>query len=155
SSDSLERAMRYAIQNRQAQDQLRRDRDLITRMMETSPVGIVTSDRTGRITFANHRAEQVLGLPKDSQAQANSRVLEWQVTDLEGNPVAERTLPLKDVLDTGKPVQDIRHAIEDSTGRRVLLSANAAPLLDDAGEVNGMVVTVEDITERLNLESQL
>ena len=155
SSDSLERAMRYAIQNRRAQDQLRRDRDLITRMMETSPVGIVTSDRNGRITFANHRAEQVLGLPKDSVARANSSVLEWQLTDLEGNPVPERALPLKHVLDTGQPVQDSRHAIEDSTGRRVLLSANAAPLLDDAGDVDGMVVTVEDITERLNLESQL
>ena len=31
--------------------------DLIGRIMETSPVGIVVADRNGRITFANPRAE--------------------------------------------------------------------------------------------------
>ena len=36
-----------------------------------------------------------------------------------------------------------------------LLSTNATPLFDAAGRIDGMVVTVEDITERLTLEAQL
>jgi signal transduction histidine kinase/ActR/RegA family two-component response regulator len=36
-----------------------------------------------------------------------------------------------------------------------LLSTNATPFFDAAGEINGMVITVEDITERLMLEAQL
>ena len=41
------------------------------------------------------------------------------------------------------------------TVRHTLLSTNATPLFDAAGKIDGMVVTVEDITERLTLEAQL
>jgi two-component system, cell cycle sensor histidine kinase and response regulator CckA len=154
-SDTLERAMRYAIQKRRAEEHLRRDRDLITRMMATSPVGIVTSDHAGRITFANHRAEQVLGLVGEELARRIYSVLDWRLTDLDGKPIPDQTLPLKYVLETGEPVQDSRHALDRPGGQRVLISANAAPLLDASGKVDGLVVTVEDITDRLNLEAQL
>ena len=44
----------------------------------------------------------------------------------------------------------------DASGRdRALLSVNAAPLFDAGGKIDGMVVTVEDITARLALEAQL
>ena len=68
-ADKLERAIRYAIEGQRAKERLRRDRDLISRIMETSPVGIVVADQAGKITFANHRAEEVLGLTKDAIAQ--------------------------------------------------------------------------------------
>ena len=63
-ADKLERAIRYAIEGRRAAENLRRERDFISRIMETSPVGIVVTDKSGKITFANHRAEEVLGLNK-------------------------------------------------------------------------------------------
>jgi signal transduction histidine kinase/FixJ family two-component response regulator len=153
-ADTLERAIRYAIEGSIAEESLRRERDLISRITETSPVGIVMACRTGSITFANHRAEEVLGLSKDAITRGACSVLEWGPTDTDGNPIPSPVSPLKQVLDSGQPVRDIRMAIQ-SHSRRVLLSTNAAPLLDAAGKVDGMVVTVEDITERLNLEAQL
>ena len=63
-ADQLDRAMRYAIERKRAEERLRRERDLISRIMETSPVGIVVADQAGKITFANHCAEDVLGLTK-------------------------------------------------------------------------------------------
>jgi PAS domain S-box-containing protein len=153
-TDSLERAIRYAIEGKQAEESLRRERDLISRITETSPVGIVMASGDGRITFANHRAEEVTGLNKEAIARGECNVLDWTVTDVDGNPLAVKESPLKQVLATGQPVQDVHIAIE-SIGKRVLLSTNAAPLLDAAGKVDGMVVTVEDITARLNLEAQL
>ena len=52
-------------------------------------------------------------------------------------------------------MQDIHHAIDRPDGHRTLLSTNATPLFDAAGKIDGMVITVEDITERLMLEAQL
>ena len=63
--DMLERAMRYAIAGKRAEQNLRRERDLISRIMETSPVGIVVTDDAGKITFANQCAEKILGLTQD------------------------------------------------------------------------------------------
>ena len=155
SANTLERAMRYAIEGKRAEERLRRDRDLISRIMETSPVGIVVANQAGKITFANHQAEEVLCLAKDVIPQGTYSVLDWRMTDADGNPLPGQALPLKNVLESGKPAQDIHHAIDRSDSHRKLLSTNATPLFDAAGKIDGMVITVEDITERLMLEAQL
>jgi PAS domain S-box-containing protein len=154
-ADILDRAIRYAIKGKHAEENLRRDRDLISRIMETSPVGIVVANQAGKITFANHRAEEVLGLSKDAITGGTCSVLDWRMTDPEGYPLPGQALPLKKVLESGQPVQDFHHAIDRSDSHRTLLSTNATPFFDAAGEINGMVITVEDITERLMLEAQL
>jgi PAS domain S-box-containing protein len=155
SANTLERAMRYAIEGKRAEERLRRDRDLISRIMETSPVGIVVANQAGKITFANHQAEEVLRLARDAIAHGTYSVLDWHMTDAEGNPLPGQALPLKNVLESGQPVQDIHHAIDHPDNHRKLLSTNATPLFDAAGKIDGMVITVEDITERLMLEAQL
>jgi PAS domain S-box-containing protein len=58
-------------------------------------------------------------------------------------------------MTTGQPVQDARHAIQWPDGRRTLLSINAFPLFDEAGAFDGMVATVEDITDRVLAEEAL
>jgi two-component system cell cycle sensor histidine kinase/response regulator CckA len=153
-SDNLERAVRYAIENWRAEERLRRERDLISHIMETSPVGIIVTDQSGEITFANHRAVEVLSLTKNAIKNKSCGVLDWCVADLEGYPIQDRPLPLKQLLETGQPVQDVCHVLDFPDDRRVLLSTNARPLLDAAGKIDGMVITIEDITEKKKLETQ-
>jgi signal transduction histidine kinase len=162
-ADKLERAVRYAIEGQHAKERLRRERDLIGRIMETSPMGIVVADQTGIITFANLQAEKILGLTKDVIARKTCSVLDWCLTDLEGNPLSGPASSLKQILDSSQPVHDACYAMDsgappgvDAAGReRALLSVNAAPLFDAGGKIDGMVVTVEDVTARLALEAQL
>ncbi len=162
-ADKLERAMRYAIGGQHARERLRRERDLISRIMETSPVGIVVADQTGKITFANLQAEKTLGLTKEVIAQKACSVLDWRLTDAEENSLPGPASSLKQILDSGQPVHDAFYAIDPAGGggadstvqNRILFSVNAAPLFDANGKIDGMVVTVEDITTRLALEAQL
>jgi signal transduction histidine kinase/CheY-like chemotaxis protein len=162
-ADKLERAIRYAIKGQQANERLRREHDLISRIMETSPVGIVVADRMGKITFANLQAEKILGLAKDDIAQKSRSVLNWQLTDSEGNLLPGQASSLKQILDSGRLVHDACYAINrgangesDAPGRnRVLLLVSGAPLFDATGKIDGMVVAVEDITERVMMEAQL
>ena len=154
-ADTLERAIRYAIERNLTAERLRRDHDLIGRIMETSPVGILVANRKGRITFANQRAEGVLGLKRDPITRNTYNLLDWRATDPEGNPLPNDPQPLRQVLEAGRCVQDMRHAREGSDRRRLLLSTNAAPLFDASGGIDGMIVTVDDITGRMSLEAQL
>jgi PAS domain-containing protein len=88
------------------------ERDLILRIMGTSPVGIVVADRTGRITFANHCAETALGLTKEAVEQRICSVLDWSVADDEGLPLAGQPRPLQQLLAHGRPVLDVCHTME-------------------------------------------
>jgi PAS domain S-box-containing protein len=153
--DMLERAIRYAIERKRAEENLRRERDLISRIMETSPVGIVVADQSGKITFANRCAEKALGLTKHAIDSRTASVLDWRLTDAEGNPLVEPSLPLKQVLESGQPVQEVCHAIDFPNHHRTLLSTNATPRFNAAGKIDGLIITVEDITGRLALEAQL
>jgi two-component system, cell cycle sensor histidine kinase and response regulator CckA len=121
--------------------------------METSPSGIVVTDCEGKITFANPRASDVLQLANPSAQTVN--VLNWRVADLDGNLLSSQVSPLKNALLSGEPAYDLHHVIEFASGERTVISTNATPLFSHEGRIDGMIVTVEDITQRLALETQL
>lgn len=134
---------------------LENERNLIVRLMETSPVGIVMTDESGQIQFANSPAEQILGLEMDKIVGRAYNDVDWRITDYDGNPFPNEQLPFSQVMNKLRPVHDIRHAVEWSGGGRTLLSINAAPLLDQEGQFTGMVGSVEDVTERVQAEKKV
>jgi len=133
----------------------RHERALLSRIMETSPVSITMVNRDGQITFANPQAERVLGLTKHEIAQRTYNVPACYITDYEGSPFRDEELPFRRVMSTRQPVNDVQHAIAWSDGHRVLLSINGAPILNESGEVESVVFTVEDITDRKRAEEEI
>ena len=128
---------------------LNTERDLLNHIMDTSPVGIVKVDRDGIISFANPQAEKVLGLTVKAITGRKYNSPEWEITSVDGGPFPDETLPFNIVMRTGKSVHDIRHAIQHPDGKRVILSINASPVIDERGKVQGMVASVEDITKKV------
>ena len=136
-------------------DQLRDQHDLLSGIIETSPVAIVSMNRDGEIVFANTTAEDLLGVSRREATERTYNDPEWRITDYDGKPVPEDELLFERVKVGLEPVRDVRHAIEWPDGRRVLLSLNAAPILSAEGEFEGMVATFEDLTERRHFEETL
>ena len=64
----------------QVEETLRRERDLMGQIMQTSPAGIAVVDRRGQITFANPQAERVLGLTRDKITNLTYNAPEWHIT---------------------------------------------------------------------------
>lgn len=127
----------------------------LTEVMEASPAGIVVLDTSGRVAFANRSAEEILGLTRSEISVRTYNDPMWRITAIDGIHVPDEQLPFARVRATRAPVRDVRHAVQRSDGRRVLLSINAVPMLDAEGEVSGIVATVEDITQRLRAEQAL
>ncbi|RPH96610.1 PAS domain S-box protein [candidate division KSB1 bacterium] len=140
---------------KKAEEAARRESELVARIMETSPVGIVVADRKGKITFANHKAEGILGLSKSEILLRHYNDPAWQIVGLDGGPIADEQLPFQTIHRTGKAVEDARHSVVWPDGRRVLLSINAAPQYDEKGKFSGMVAALTDITERVQAEQAL
>jgi len=146
---------RDITERKRVTEALEKERNLIVRLMETSPVGIVMTDAAGQVRFANSPAEQILGLTTDEIMGRSYNDPKWHITDYEGNPFPDEHLPFSRVMDELRPVYGVRHAIEWPDGRRTLLSINAAPLLDQEKQFTGMVGSVEDVTERVQAEKEV
>ncbi len=140
---------------KKAQESLRRDHNLLNSIANTSPVGIVVLDREGKITFANPRAESILGLSKKQITQLTYNAPDRHITHFDGRPFPDEDLPFRRVMAAGQPVFEVEHAIEWSDGRRVSLSINATPILGPNGKGYGMVAAIEDITERKQAEEKI
>ncbi len=144
--------VRDVTELKQAQEALRQERDLLNVIMTASPIAIAVVNREGQITFANPRAEKLLGLSRDEITRQTYNAPVWQITDYDGKPFPDEQLPFARVMATGQPVFDVRHAITWPDGRRVYLSINGMPLFDSEGRVSGMVAAFEDVSTRVQME---
>ncbi len=140
---------------KQAEEELKQKTAFLSTLMETSPVGIVTVDKTGNITYANNRAEEILGLVRDEITVRSYDAPLWNHTDLDGSPLPDEKQPFNIVKRTEKTAFDIRHGITWPDGTVVILSINATPLKDNQGHFDGMLATIEDITENKKHEDTI
>ncbi len=138
-----------------AQEALKKERNLIMQLMETSPVGVMVVDCDKTIQFANARALEILGCSLDYLTEHFYEDPVWHVTDYDGRPIVPEQWPFEQIQTTGASVYDIQHAIETPDHRKVYLSVNAAPLWEEGRSVHGMVLTIEDVTERIEAEGKI
>lgn len=137
---------------KRAEAALLEERRRLTRIMETSPVGITEVDEQGRIAYANATAESLLGLTREQITDRTYNAPQWKATDVDGNPLPDEKHPFHIVKMTVAPVYDIRHAIDWPDGRRMQLSVNGSPITDSAGNFRGMVATFQDLTVLIRAE---
>ncbi|WP_265110200.1 PAS domain-containing protein [Halosolutus halophilus] len=144
-----------AIDNAQTERNLREEKALKDRLVETSPIGITLIDADGTNVFANERAENLLGRPPDELRSYDHDDDRWNLVDEYGEPMASDELPFSRVRETGEPVFDEIVGIDHPDGTRVWLATHCAPLTDDDGAFDGAVYAFENITEQKRLESEL
>lgn len=135
--------------------ELKRERDLMGSIMETSPVGILVMDSSGEIIFANDLAARVHGMSREEILGRQHNDPVWNIVSYDGEIYPPERLPFKRVMAFKIPVLDVRLAIHWTDGRRVLISINASPLFGENGDIEKVVATVEDITTRKRVEEAL
>ncbi len=160
--EDLARSIRYALERKRAVRELEAERRKLRRsearyrtLVETMAEATVILDPEGRITFANEEAGVLLGLTP-SDAEGGTYVdADWRITAPDGGAFPAGMLPFQQVLETGRSVRNVEIGTERSDGTRRILSLNAAPLAAVDGELEGVVCTMRDITERKRMEEEL
>jgi PAS domain S-box-containing protein len=140
---------------RAREQELEQTNNLLSKLFETLPVGVTVLDTEGRVTRANRRAEEVLGLTESEITERTYEDPRWQIVDEDGDPVPDDDLPFARVKETGDPVFDYEHGITKPDGSECWLSINATPLTKDPGEREQVVATISDITEQRNQDQAL
>ncbi len=141
--------------NKEILKSLQAERNLLEKINETIPIGVVVVKQDGQISFANQKAEDILGLTIDDLSLRSYNSSQWQITDIDGNPFPDENLPFQKVIRSKTPVYDIRHSIKSPNGKVIHLSINGAPLLNENNQLDSVVFSVEDITEQIQKEKEL
>lgn len=153
SSSLLARSLRYAIDRKQAEaekerllEENRRQREFLQKLVDDAPVAIaVLSGPEYRYTLANPQYMQQL-------AWDRGQLVGWALHEV-WPEIAAGVVPILDeIRRTGRPYSAIDQPYRfqrDSGIRERYLSLNLVPLFDDKGEVESILVLLQDTTERV------
>ncbi len=136
---------RVAIDRVNVEEELRARKQLLSRLSDALPVGLVQIDADRLVTFTNDRLHAIVGV--GSAATLDALLAGIAADDralLEGAVAA--------VL-SDEPVDDVELRLERPVARTCLLSLRA--LTDADGRVNGAIGCLSDVTDRANLRRQL
>lgn len=107
--------------------------------------GVVVTDEKGIIKAINRVAGDLTGW---SEEEARGRHFE-EVFQLVNEQTGERVEnPIGKVLKTGRIVGMANHtALISRTGRQISIADSAAPIIDESGQMFGVVMVLRDVTE--------
>ncbi|MGI9629302.1 MAG: PAS domain S-box protein [Longimicrobiales bacterium] len=125
---------------------------LLEAILDTSVTAVCVLDPDGQIVFANQKAADILGLKPHEIVKRRYDAPEWRSTAVDGGLWPDEKQPFVRVMETGAPVFDIQHAIEWPNGQRKIISVNGAPIKNAAGDIERLVFSIADVTERLEAE---
>ncbi|PSP56627.1 hypothetical protein BRC82_01755 [Halobacteriales archaeon QS_1_67_19] len=145
---------RDITERKEAEQELRHNRQQLRRLLEILPVGVIVADADGSLIEVNEAARRVWGgfADADSVAEYEQYTGWWVET---GEPVDSEEWPLARAL-RGEEVTDTDPIeIERFDGGHRTVLFQAMPIRNEAGDVERAVVTMVDVTEREARKRQL
>jgi|GEM_PF-860353 len=152
---TLRGAVQDITEYKKLEADLRRERDLVEGIVETSPIGISVVDADGTLTFANERAEAIYGRSSETVEDFTHDDPRWELVNEGGERFDAGTTPFERVVSREEPIYDHVLSLRQPSGDRVWLSVNGAPQWDDEGNLQRVIFAFEDITEQRELETRV
>ena len=121
-------------------------KSLMRNILESIPTGVLTLDSKGAVTSLNGASERLLGL----------RVSAVQGRQLEQSQVpADLVAWIRDARTADRLVHEADITLTVDGDRRAIMRASASELRDEAGQSQGLVILLRDVTQVNRLELQL
>ena len=137
---------------RRYRDERRARADLET-LINTSPVGVVVFDtRTGVLVSFNREARRIMGGLQTPGFPVEQLLDVVTVRRADGREIALAEFPLAQALSTSETVRAEEIVMQVPDGRSVTTLVNATPIRSEAGEIESVVVTLQDLTPLEELE---
>ena len=141
-------------ERQQAEAELRSSRARLERVLDTSPVGIVEVTPRGEFLYLNTTAERILRAGRAELEGRRYQDMPWVLRTPEGETLSARQLPGTRALAGELVIGTEIEMFTPADNRRVMLSVNAAPLIENA-RVQSALIAFGDITERYRAERGL
>ena len=122
-------------------------------LIDTSPVGVIVFDaRAGVPVSFNRETRRILGNLRMPGGEVEQLLDNLTFRRADGREVSLEEFPLAQALNTGETVRAEEIVIQVPDGRSVTTLVNATPIRSEDGEIESVVVTLQDLTPLEELE---
>ena len=124
-------------------------------LFEAIPEGIIVTDASGKILNFNPAAEHILKLKRSEIEGVLCASLNLETINTDGDPLTFEEAIFSRAIINKSPVMDSIVGIRRSNETISWICSNAVPLFNSNDEVQSIVTTLTDITERKQAEEKL
>ena len=144
---------RKIVEQKEAENKLKKERELVRNMLLFLPTGIILTDNFGKVTFMNSIAERLSGYGKNEvkgkEYNKIFKTINLLTRDNQLNPVSY-------VLETGNSyVSAQNNGLIRKDGSEINFACTASPIPTDDGKIRGVIVTGRDITKEYESETEM
>ncbi|MFW9993558.1 MAG: PAS domain S-box protein [Candidatus Odinarchaeota archaeon] len=140
---------------KRAEEALRVNEQRLRNLFDTMTEGVVLITPDGKITEANHSACDILGLTKSEVENRSYIAPEWDIIHTDGTPMPLEEMAGPRAMAERHPVKNVVMGVRRPDDRVSWINVNAAPIINDADKLEGVVGTFTDITEWKEAEKAL
>lgn len=143
-----------AISNARSYRDAQRARADLEALINTSPVGVLVLDaKSGELKSINREAKRIGGELLAAEGSSVEQLLKIvTLRRADGSEVALSEFPLVPALSEGEVVRAEEIVLQTPAGQSVTALVNSTPISSDEGEVESVVVTLQDMTPVKELE---
>ncbi|MCT7950600.1 ATP-binding protein [Ancylothrix sp. C2] len=137
--------------------------EMLQKFIRKMQVGVIFLNTDLKIILSNSLAENLLNLSPEELHNKNAFDPSWGLINEDGSPIQAHSNPAITALTTRASVTNIIYGIDSQPNQEYLdniksirwLLINANPMLTEEGEIDGIICTFTDITQRKETENAL
>jgi two-component system cell cycle sensor histidine kinase/response regulator CckA len=147
----LHTAIEMALYKHTMEQKLKKSEQWLGATLRSIGDAVIATDETGLVSLMNPVAETLTGwTQKDALGKDGSEI--FRIVDGAGFPVAKAAI--NKALYEGIGADLVEHTLLARDGKEILVDDSIAPIIDEKGNVQGVVLVFRDITERKNQEEE-
>lgn len=142
--------------SKQAKEELRQSEERYRKLITSLDAGIVIHAPDTSIKFNNQRASELLGLSDDQMRGKKAIDPYWKFIHENNSPLQLEEYPVNRILSTKKPINNLVFGVARPTTKDIAwLTVNGLPVINENGEIEEILISFIDITDRKRAEEIL
>ena len=155
SHTSIENLQREISERKQAEEDLKRIEQRYALLLMNLETGIIVHAPDTSIIMNNIRALEILGLSDDQIKGKRAIDPAWNFVNADNTPLPLDDYPVNRIITSQKPIRkQLLGILKPGKNDIVWVMANGFPVLDVTGNITEIVISIVDITGRIQAEFQ-
>jgi diguanylate cyclase (GGDEF)-like protein/PAS domain S-box-containing protein len=152
STSQMRRSVDHAIERKRSEALARETAARSASVLEALDEGVIVFDATARVVSLNPAAETLLDLSAAELIGHHVRKMPWTTINRDGTPLSDDEHPDVLTLTSGQPISRMVVGLQRLNGDVLWIELSTSPLLSPDGQVDGVVVSMHEIGERIAAE---
>jgi diguanylate cyclase (GGDEF)-like protein/PAS domain S-box-containing protein len=152
STPQVQRSVDLAVQRKRSENLARHIAARSTTVLAALVEGVIVLDARAHVASLNPAAEVLLGVTSSELVGRHIAAAPWSILNRDGTEMSDSERPSYLTIKSGQPLSGVISGFRRGDGELIWIEVNTSPLLGADGRVDGVVVSMQNVTARLAAE---